>query len=147
MNTAAPHQRLKIGEVAAITGLSVKTIRYYEEIGLLVPTVLRADSGYRLFDNAVLERLAFIKQVQSLGLSLTEVKDILQVHDQGILPCGEVKHHLQAKKQQIDAAIEALLQQRSQLEIILAAWNEHPISQKAATICPNLQESQPHGLG
>jgi MerR family copper efflux transcriptional regulator len=140
MNHPAPQRRLKIGVVASISGLSVKTIRYYEDIGLLAPTVLRAESGYRLFDVSVLERLAFIKRAQSLGLSLTEVHEILQVHDQGQLPCGEVKHHLQEKMKQLNDTINALLHQRSQLEAILSGWNENPTPHKPAIICPNLQD-------
>lgn len=134
--------RLKIGEVASVSGLSVKTVRYYEEIGLLTPTVLRAESGYRLFEPSVLERLAFIKCAQALGLSLTDVKNILHIRDQGVLPCEEVKQHLQAKILEISAKINTLLEQRSQLETILAGWNEHPtVPNSTPIICPNLQKS------
>lgn len=143
MNLPIPSQlehRLKIGEIASASGLSVKTIRYYEDIGLLAPTVLRAESGYRLFEPEVLERLAFIKRVQALGLSLNDVKDILQVHDRGVLPCGEVKQHLEAKIQEIIEKIQALQDQRSQLETILATWNENPsLPASLPIICPNLQ--------
>ncbi len=140
MNISTPQQRFKIGEVAALTGLSVKTIRYYEEIGLLTPSVLRSGTGYRLFDCGVLNRLAFIKRAQSLGLTLTEIKSILEVHDRGILPCGEVKQHLQDKVEAINQKIQSLLMLRSQLEGILAGWNETPSETVAAqTICPNIQ--------
>jgi len=139
-NDSVLEHRLKIGEVASVSGLSVKTIRYYEDIGLLTPTVLRSESGYRLFETQVLERLAFIKRAQALGLTLMDVKEILQIHDQGQLPCGEVKHHLQAKIQEITEQIDALVQQRSQLNSILSAWNEHPeTSNSLPIICPNLQ--------
>ncbi|HEY9655818.1 MAG TPA: MerR family DNA-binding transcriptional regulator, partial [Crinalium sp.] len=50
MITTATKQLLKIGEVATSSGLPVKTIRYYEEIGLLTPTVERSQAGYRLFN-------------------------------------------------------------------------------------------------
>lgn len=132
-------QRLKIGEVASATGLSVKTIRYYEEIGLLEPTVLRSESGYRLFDFSVLNRLAFIKRSQSLGLTLMEVKEILSVHDQGLLPCGEVKQHLEAKVKEINQKIASLVMLRSELEGILSGWEEYPADEMAfQTICPNI---------
>lgn len=85
---------LKIGEVAAISSLPIKTIRYYEEIGLLIPAVRRSEANYRLFEPTVLGRLAFIKRSQSLGLSLREIQDILAVHDQGQLPCDDVKQNL-----------------------------------------------------
>jgi DNA-binding transcriptional MerR regulator len=93
--------RLKIGEVAANSGISVKTIRYYEDIGLLAPTVERSDTGYRMFQLQVLKRLEFIKRAQSLGLRLQEIQRLLAVHDHGELPCPEVKQQLQAKTQAI----------------------------------------------
>jgi MerR family transcriptional regulator, copper efflux regulator len=105
---AKAEKLLKIGEVASQSKLPIKTVRYYEEIGLLAPTVERSPVGYRLFQESVLNRLAFIKRSQALGLSLTEVQQILQVHDQGQLPCGEMKHHLESKLEEINQQIEAL---------------------------------------
>jgi MerR family copper efflux transcriptional regulator len=132
---------LKIGDVAERSGLSVKTIRYYEDIGLLTPTVERSpDSNYRLFRPAVFNRLSFIRRSQALGLTLQEIRDILEVHDQGHLPCGEVKQHLQAKVQEISDQIAQLEMLRSELEGILSGWQESPSPEQLAhTICPNLQ--------
>ncbi|NJL35890.1 MAG: heavy metal-responsive transcriptional regulator [Leptolyngbyaceae cyanobacterium RM2_2_4] len=140
--TLLPQEKfLKIGEVASNSGLPVKTIRYYEEIGLLTPTVDRSETGYRLFNPQVLNRLAFIRRAQSLGLSLSEIHQILNVHDEGELPCGEVKQHLQAKVQAITEQIEALETLRSELQGILSGWEEQPPSYRIAqTICPNLQD-------
>ena len=132
--------RLKIGQVAEKSGLPVKTIRYYEEIGLLAPNVQRSDSGYRLFDAKVLNRLAFIKRAQSLGLSLHEIDTILSVHDDGQLPCGTVRTQLQAKLTDIQAQIEALETLRDELQGVLSAWQEKPSSDRIEkTICPNIQ--------
>ncbi|MDX2098819.1 MAG: heavy metal-responsive transcriptional regulator [Leptolyngbyaceae cyanobacterium bins.59] len=140
MTIAASKTFLKIGEVAARSGLSVKTIRYYEEIGLLAPTVERSQAGYRLFQEKVLGRLAFIKRSQSLGLSLNDIQGILQVHDQGQLPCGEVKQSLQAKLTIISDQIAALEILKAELQGILSGWDEQPLlPQSAQTICPNLQ--------
>jgi DNA-binding transcriptional MerR regulator len=145
METLLGEKSLKIGEVSATSGLPVKTIRYYEEIGLLQPTVERADSGYRIFDPTVLNRLAFIKRSQSLGLTLTEIKEILQVHDRGELPCGEVRHHLEAKVAAIDEQIRSLETLRSELQGILQGWQEHPPKDQIAhTICPNIQQDCHH---
>lgn len=143
---ASSDQLLKIGEVASVSGLPVKTIRYYEEIGLLMPTVERSQSsGYRLFTPQVLNRLAFIKRSQSLGLSLSEVQQILQVHDHGEVPCGEVKQHLEAKVAEINRQIEALETLRTELQGILSGWQEQPSSDRLAqTICPNIQASEVH---
>jgi MerR family transcriptional regulator, copper efflux regulator len=131
---------LKIGEVATLSNLPVKTIRYYDDIGLLTTTVQRSDSQYRLFTQDVLNRLAFIKRSQALGLNLGEIRQILTVHDQGQLPCGEVRQHLQAKVEAITEQIEALETLRSELQGILSGWQEQPPMHRIAqTICPNLQ--------
>lgn len=134
------NQLLKIGEVSSQTGLSVKTIRYYEEIGLLSPTVERSESGYRLFNSSVLTRLSFVKRAKSLGLSLSEIREILEIRDQGELPCGEVKHRLEAKVDAINQQIAALETLKGELVELLAQWQDQPSFQQAAqTICPNIQ--------
>jgi DNA-binding transcriptional MerR regulator len=140
MQTTATAALLKIGEVAAESGLSVKTIRYYEETGLLLPTVERSESGYRLFQPQVLNRLAFIRRSQSLGLTLQEIQQILAVHDHGQLPCGEMRQHLQLKVEAIEQQIQALETLRAELKGILSGWQNQPSSDRIAqTICPNIQ--------
>ena len=140
MITLTPEKALQIGEVAAISELPIKTVRYYDEQGLLTPTVSRSKSNYRLFEASVLQRLAFIKRSQSLGLSLREIGDILTVHDQGQLPCEDVKQNLQKKVQQVTEQIEALQLLRSELQGLLSGWQDHPSAEIAArTICPNLE--------
>ncbi|KAM3091982.1 heavy metal-responsive transcriptional regulator [Phormidesmis sp. 146-35] len=130
---------LKIGEVAEMSGLPIKTIRYYDEIELLTPTVGRSQTGYRLFRPEVFDRLTFIKRAQSLGLSLTEIKDILKVHDQGKLPCGEVKHHIEEKVSAITHQIQELTTRKAELQSLLTHWQEPPSVDRASkTICPNL---------
>lgn len=139
MENAVLTNRLKIGELAHLSGLSVKTIRYYEDIGLLAPTVERSSSGYRLFQSQVLNRLAFIKRAQSLGLSLQEIKPLLALHDRGELPCPEVKQQLQKKISAIAAEMEALKTQQAELQSILKVWQEQPRSRQLnESICPNL---------
>lgn len=73
---AAP---LAIGEVCARTGLSARTIRYYEELGLL-PGVRRRAGGRRVYGAEELERLRFIQRLQLLGLSLAEIRELDAVH-------------------------------------------------------------------
>lgn len=134
------HHWLKIGEVASLSGISVKTIRYYEEIGLLTPETTRSASGYRLFNPTALNRLAFIKRAQSLGLSLREIQDILKVHDSGQLPCETVKEHLLLKVRDITQQIESLEILKSELLGILSGWQEQSLySASSQTICPNIQ--------
>lgn len=138
--TATSASLLKIGEVATESGLSVKTIRYYEETGLLLPMVERSEAGYRMFQPQVLNRLAFIRRSQALGLTLQEIQQILAVHDQGQLPCGEVRQHLELKVEAIEQQIHALETLRAELKGILSGWEDQPSSDRIAkTICPNIQ--------
>jgi MerR family transcriptional regulator, copper efflux regulator len=132
---------VKIGEVAAESGLPVKTIRYYEELGLLTPSVRRTKSGYRLFCESVFNRLAFIKRSQSLGLSLGEIQKILVVRDGGQIPCSVVKEMLSHKLDAIEEQINALEILRSELQEILSGWQDAPSHERIAqTICPNIQQ-------
>lgn len=131
---------LKIGQVALAAGLPIRTVRYYESIGLLGPTVERAVSSYRLFDAAVLARLAFIRRCQRLGLSLKEIRAILQVHDQGQLPCQEIRDHLQDKLQEIEQQIADLQVLKDQIQSLLSDWRIPAGSSTASeVICPILQ--------
>jgi MerR family transcriptional regulator, copper efflux regulator len=67
---------LTIGQVAKTSGVAAKTIRYYEEIGVL-PAPSRAASGYRLYDQPGVERLRFIRRARSLGLPLQQLKTLM----------------------------------------------------------------------
>ncbi|VXD21426.1 heavy metal-responsive transcriptional regulator [Planktothrix paucivesiculata] len=140
MDVVIADERLKIGDVAQRSGLSVKTVRYYEEIGLLAPTVERSDSGYRLFEPSVVHRLGFVRRAQALGLSLNEIRDILEISDRGELPCEEVKQHLAIKVEEINHQIKALEILKGELQQLLNHWQDHPSSMPIkTTICPNIQ--------
>jgi DNA-binding transcriptional MerR regulator len=73
--TRAEADLLPIGEVHAITGLSARTLRYYEELGLL-PGVRRRSGGRRVYGADEIERLRFIQRLKALGLSLAEIKEL-----------------------------------------------------------------------
>lgn len=73
----AHHQ---IGEVAAEVGLSLRTIRYYEEIGLVAPSG-RTDGGFRLYTDADVERLHLVKRLKPVGLSLETIGELLECAD------------------------------------------------------------------
>ena len=64
-----------IGEVARRSGVSAKTLRYYEDIGL-IDAPARSASGYRDYESDVLDRLGFIRSAQAIGLSLGEIRSI-----------------------------------------------------------------------
>ncbi len=70
----------QIGEVAARVGLSLRTVRYYEEVGLVVPSG-RTDGGFRLYTDADIDRLAMVRQMKPLDFTLEEMRDLLEVRD------------------------------------------------------------------
>lgn len=126
-----------IGSVAKESGVPIKTIRYYEELGLL-QSLGRTEGGFRLFNTDVLERLHFIKRAQSLGLHLSEIKEFLQVHDAGELPCDQIKIKLEDKVKAIDEQIQQLLILRQELEGLLSGW-EVKSDKSHSTICPIIE--------
>ena len=80
---------LRIGELAKQTGFSARTLRYYEDIGLVRPAQ-RSESGYRLYSDDVLERLRFVRRSRGLGLRLEDIRRILDISDEGRIPCEHV---------------------------------------------------------
>ncbi|MBD2465678.1 heavy metal-responsive transcriptional regulator [Oscillatoria sp. FACHB-1407] len=131
----------RIGFVAQESGLPIKTIRYYDELGLL-KTVGRTEGNYRLFNSDVLSRLRFIKRAQSLGLSLLEIKIFLAVHDQGNLPCDRIQEKLENKLDEIEQRIQQLQILKQELSELLSGWTtvSEPVSKSMEeTICPILQ--------
>ena len=99
---------VKIGELATATGLTAKTIRYYEGEGL-IPDPPRTGSGYRAYTDADVRRLEFILKAKRLGLSLNEIKGILRLHDRSEPTCVHVRTLLEEKMAQIETVIQDLL--------------------------------------
>lgn len=96
-----------IGEVARRSGVAAKTLRYYEDIGLVDPPA-RTSSGYRRYDETVLDRLVFIRSAQALGLTLGEIRGIVSLRDEGQVPCGHVLDLVRARSSEIDRTIDEL---------------------------------------
>ncbi|MFW2514010.1 MerR family transcriptional regulator [Demequina sp. SO4-13] len=71
----------QIGEAAERTGLSLRTIRYYEEVGLITPSA-RSHGGFRLYTESDIARLMLVKRMKPLGFSLDEMRDLLGVLDE-----------------------------------------------------------------
>lgn len=83
-----PSHDRTIGKLSKRTGVNIETIRYYEKIGLL-PQPPRSPGGHRLYDEAHLKRLNFVRRSRELGFTLEEVRNLLRLVDHG-LTCGEV---------------------------------------------------------
>ena len=98
---------MRIGELAAATGTTTKTLRFYEQSGLLPPP-RRRPSGYRDYDASAVSRLDFIRRGQAAGLSLAEMGQILAIRDDGHAPCEHVRDLLAARLDQIQTQIAEL---------------------------------------
>jgi len=106
-----------IRELAQRTGVSSKTIRYYESVGLL-PCPQRASNHYRLYRDADVELLRFIVGARSLGYPLAEIAQFLAARDNGSLPCHQVLASLEARLHEIERRIADLQVVRATLEQI-----------------------------
>lgn len=105
---------LRIGELAADLGINTKTIRYYEQIGLL-PKPQRTEAGYRLYGEADRERLRFIRKAQAVGLTLQEIADLLALRRAGEPPCSHLRELVGEKLTAVDAQLRALQEFRREL--------------------------------
>ena len=97
---------MNIGDVAARAGLPAKTIRYYEDIGLIRP--LRSGNGYRAFRESDLHKLSFIGRARGLGFSIEECRRLLALYDDRQRASSDVKALAQTHLTQFAAKITAL---------------------------------------
>jgi DNA-binding transcriptional MerR regulator len=106
--------QMRIGQLATLTGIPVRTIRFYEQSGLL-PAPARTPGGYRDYDAAAVSRLRFIRAAQSLGLSLAEIAEVLRIWDDGAPPCGYVTELLTGHVERVERRIAELIALRDEL--------------------------------
>ena len=110
---------MKIGEVAERSGVPAKTIRFWEDHRLL-PAPARTPVGYREFDPAILERLAFIRHAQAAGLTLEHIRQVLDIRDEGQPPCVHVAGLIARRLAEVEARLAELARTRDQLAALAA---------------------------
>ena len=125
---------LTIGQVAKRANVNIETVRYYEKIGLF-SAPLRTESGYRLFPPEVIERIKFIKRVQDLGFTLSEIKRLLTIADGEKFDCQEVQQFANQKIKEIESKITDLESIKSVLEEI----SKKCPGQGPVSLCPILE--------
>ncbi len=133
---------LKIGQVAHRSGVTAKAIRFYERKRIL-PPAKRAANRYRIYDDDAVDMLRFIKQASSLGLTLTEIKEIITIRQGGRPPCTHVHQLLHDKAAELDRKLKDLVEVRRRIDQSLRAWNRHP--PRGGTVCPHIDT--PAGRG
>jgi DNA-binding transcriptional MerR regulator len=105
---------MRIGELAQHAGVTTKTIRYYEQIGLMQEPG-RHSNGYRDYGDDAVERLQFVRDAQAAGLTLAETGEILGMKAAGESTCGHTRELLARHLADIDAQIDRLLAARNEL--------------------------------
>jgi DNA-binding transcriptional MerR regulator len=125
---------LRVSDVAERTGLSADTVRYYERVGLL-PNVERSTNGYRSYDETSIHRLRFIKGAQRFGLRLTEIRELLEVQDRGLCPCGHTGELLSRRILEVNQEIERLTQLRGDLQSMVEQADRCPEPMPASWEC------------
>ena len=111
---------MRIGEVARRAGVSVKTLHYYERVGILAPAT-REPNGYRAYEPDALDRLAFTRAAQAVGLTLGEIREIIQFRERGEPPCT----HVLALIDQHGAALTDRITELETLRADLRALSAH----------------------
>lgn len=104
-----------IGELAHHCGLTVKTLRYYEDIGVLAAPA-RTAGGYRDYEEDALGRLEFVRAAQAVGLTLGEIREVIAFRERGEVPCSHVLELILHHAAEVDRRIAELQHLRADLD-------------------------------
>ena len=130
-----------IGEISKKTNIPVKTIRYYEEFGLLRHPKLSL-SKYRIYNQRDLEKLLFIKKSKDLGLTLTEIKKIIKRSSKGVeATCSLVHEVFEQKISECESKMKELKKTKHRLSERLHHWI-NPKEAQGFVICPQIETDQ-----
>ena len=127
---------LRIGEIAARSGVSIDALRYYERLGLL-PKAPRTSSGYRLYDQRTVDRLDFIRRAQSFGFTLAEIKMMMQLERASSKTCSSVLQVLRHKLDDLDRRHKEILRLKRELSLFKNAC-EHALA--CGESCPVIED-------
>lgn len=131
---------LTIGKVARRVGVRPSAIRYYERQGMLQPTV-RAANGYRTYSDEAVNLLLFLKRAQSLGITLKEIRTLLNLATQGQQPCNHVKRLARNHLREIDDKIRELEALRNELRTLVRRKVGQPHENE---VCPIIERVGGH---
>jgi len=131
------NSKVFIGRLSRQTGVPIKTIRYYEDVGLL-PKAPRTESGYRLYDEGAAELLGFVKKAQNLGLSLSEIREILELSSRGRCPCGHVQQLLKKHLKELEEKMRDWQELRRRIFQALRKPLTSPRQISGIALCPQI---------
>ena len=129
---------LTIGKLARCVGVRPSAVRYYEARGI-VPPAARGSNGYRFFGYDAVMLLRFVKRAQSLGITLREIKPLLDIAATGQAPCSHVKRVARSHLREIDAKIRELESLRKELRGLLVRRVTRP---HVNEVCPIIQRDK-----
>ncbi len=131
---------LKISELAAQTGLSAHTIRFYEKHGLINASE-RSEAGYRYYSDADIRRAEFVKTARNIGFSLDDIGQLLSIRlDKDSHSCQEVTDITQHKLNEVNAKIAELSMMQQTLERLLESCGGGPENATHCSIIEALEE-------
>ena len=130
---------LMIGQLARRAEVGVETVRFYEREGLLEEPA-RRPSGYRQYDEGVVDRLRFIRRAKQLGFTLKEIRELLSLRLDPATTCADVKSRAEAKLDDIAAKIRSLQRMKRALVKLTKACS----GRGAASECPILESLDRH---
>ena len=113
---------LRIGDVAARSGVSRDTVRHYERLGI-IGKAPRTAGGYRLYSEAVVERIRFVRNAVRFGFSLRQVGRFLTARDSGRAPCRDVREAAAQLAAAMDSQIDVMLTARKAIQQMLHDWD------------------------
>ena len=128
---------LTIGNVARRVGVRPSALRYYETQGILRPAA-RRPNGYRIYSDDAVKVLSFVKRAQSLGITLSEIKPLLNLASRGDKPCSHVKQLARRHLAEVNDKIRELQALRDELRTLLQRKVSRPHEHE---VCPIIERS------
>lgn len=125
---------LKISELAEVCGINKETVRYYERKSL-IPEPTRNKSGYRVYHSDTVNRVKFIKRMQRLGFSLSEIHKLLGVEDRDDIRCQDMYQFVSRKEDEVDRQIRDL----QRVKIVLNDLKQRCPNEKDLQACPIIE--------
>lgn len=126
---------MQIGELAQRADVSVKTLRYYEAVGVLEAPP-RTSGGYRSYGEEVVDRLRFVRSAQAVGLTLGEIREVVAFRERGESPCAHVLELLSTHAADVERRIRELRQLRRELAVLARrAESLDPDDCPPSTVC------------
>jgi len=130
-----------IGEVAEVTGVTAKTLRFYEDRSLLHEP-MRTPAGYRDYPRETVDRVRFIRQAQAAGLTLRQIGEVLEIRDGGRPPCGHVAVLVEERLTEVEQRLVELRRTRVQLRRLRGRLDDlDPVDCPPGDICTAVSRS------